>query len=370
METIDSFSLNERDPRALQAFLPENEKIAKRVLAEVEARRKDPEALIDKAMAFYESVDRAEAAGEPGLLNQQIPNYITEEALATSFAMQFGQVVEEGVPDQVPEFTLVDPTAVSVFEVSLTNQPQAGSRRRKKYTIAEVQTTGRWQEIQTEPVYIEFINPFFPRKRAMIETEANLKAAIAMEREFDSMSWTLIANAIETTFTKAYTFQDSDVLGIPTGNNATSAYSFWKTLRTNVIPYFQGVQKANRVINIHMLHTDLQYLYQVAPLGASLGGFTQFQQAVYAGNITDIQIYGHRFRIIPQNNRITTGKMYCTVGPVFKMWLPPTGSHVRRVVERGGDESLSIHRMYANLQPSVWFSNLYFSTWSISNTDG
>lgn len=370
MEMVDSFSLNERDPRALQAFLPENEKVAKRVLAEVEARRKNPEAFIEKVMAFYEAVDKASAAGEPGLLNQQIPNYITEEALATSFAMQFGQVVEEGGPDQVPEFTLADPDAVSIFEVSLTNQPQTGSRRRRKYTVSEVQTTGRWQEIQTEPVYIEFVNPFFPRKRALIETQANLKAAYAMERELDRISWALIDNAIQTTFTKAFTFRDSDVLGIPAGNSGTSSASFWKTLRTNVIPYFQGVGKANRVINIHLLHTDLQYLYQVAPLGATLGGYSQFQEAVYAGNITDIVIYGHRFRIIPQNSRITTGKMYCTVGPVFKMWLPPTGSHVRRVVEPGGDESMSIHRIYANLQPSVWFTNLYYSTWSTTDTAG
>lgn len=317
-------------------------------------------------------IERASAAGEPGLLDQARPNYITEEALVRAFATSFGMVELGGDTDQIPEFTTLEPDAVNVFSVAVT-KGAGGARRRLNYRVVETQTAGNWKEIQTEPVEIQWVNPFFQRKRAILDVQANDKTAYSLRKEIDNIAFTAVTNSIKTTFAasdKVYTFKDADVKGLPVGNSKTSTVSFWKTLREQVIPYYQGAGKADRVINIHILHTDLQFLYQVAPLGATLGGYSDFQRDIYEGNVQDVAIYGHRFRIIPENWKINSGEMFCTVGPVFKMWLPPSGSVVHRIARDDGSTVLTLHRVYEILSPSTWFTNVLKSTWSTTDTSG
>ena len=195
-----------------------------------------------------------------------------------------------------------------------------------------------------------------------------------MTKELDNIAWTLFAGSsvLKTTFAtadKVWTFKDTDVVGRPTGNSKTSSKGFWPTLREVVIPYFQGASKADRVINVHIRHTDLQYLYQVAGIGTqSLGAYTEHQRKVYEGNITDIDIYGHRFRIIPENWKIASGTLYCSVGPVFKMWLPPSGNVQRTAVQPDGSEDRIFSRIYEILSPSPWWTNLLYTTWSTTDT--
>lgn len=317
-------------------------------------------------------IEKAYAAGEPGLLDQLRPNYITEESLVRTFAGSFGEIVLEGDTDQLPEFTTLEPDDVKMLTVAVT-KGRGGARRRLNYKVVESQTTGSWKEIQTEPIEIPWENPFFQRKRAILDQQANDKMAYFMAKELDKIAFTTVKDALKTTFAstdKVWTFKDADVKGRPAGNDDTSTDSFWKTLRTKVIPYYQGTRKADRVINIHVLHTDLQFLYQVAPVGTTLGGFSDFQREVYEGNIQEIVIYGHRFRVIPENWQINSGQMYCTVGPAYKMWLPPSGSVAHRVTRDDGSTVMSLHRVYELLSPSNWWTNLYRTTWSTSSTDG
>lgn len=362
-------SLLELSPRHPAAVLDENRAYYERIYAQAKARLG-----VDGQEELHDKFEKALAAGEPGLLSQAVPNYISEESLVRTFATSFGIVAPEGSADQVPEYTLPEPDAITILTVAVT-AGRGGPRRRLRYKVAETQTTGSWKEISTEPVEIPFVNPFFPRKRAILEAQAADKLAYYTAKEIDNIVWTLISGSsvLKTTFAsgdKVWTFKDADVTGRPTGNSKTSAASFWKTLRTTVIPYFQGAGKADRVINAYILHTDLQYLYQVAPLGATLGEFSRFQEQVFEGNIQDIRIYGHRFRIIPVNWKIATGEAFFNVGPVFKMWLPPQGN-VQQVTRRDdGSEVRVASRIYEILSPSPWWTNILKSTWSTTDTNG
>jgi hypothetical protein len=353
--------------RPVQAVLPENRAAYTAIVEQAKARL-SPEGQAQ----LVDGIEKAYAAGEPGLLDQARPNYITEEAVVRTFATSFGEVVLDGSVDQLPEFTLLEPDDVKVVTVAVT-LGRGGPRRRRIYAVAESQTLGAWKEIQTEPVEVPFVNPFFQRKRAILDAQANDKMAYSMAKELDRLAFAAVTNALKTTFApsdKVWTFKDADVKGLPTGNNKTSSVSFWKTLRTVVIPYFQGVRKADRVINVHILHTDLQYLYQVAPIGASLGGYSDFQREIYDGNVQEITIYGHRFRIIPENWLIDSGEMYCVAGPVYRMWLPPQGSVTHRITRDDGSSVLSLHRVYEILSPSTYWTNVLKTTWSTTDTSG
>lgn len=327
---------------------------------------------IEKAIAQFE------ASGQPGLLSQMTPNYIRSEALVRTFATGFGIVVGEGSADQVPEYTLPEltPTNVKILTVAVT-EAAGQARRRVIYDVQETQSKGAWKEIQTEPAHIRRINPYFTRKRAVVEAEVADKLAYFLTKELDNLVWAFInvsgaKSILKSSFTgqKVWTFKDMDIAGLPNSNKGTSSASFWKTLRTNVIPYFQGIGKADAVINIHLNHMDLQYLFQVAPLGATLGGYSQFQTAVYEGNIQDISIYGHRFRIIPQNWLIASASMYCNVGPVFKMWLPAEGEVQVITNNPDGSQDRLLSQVYEILSPSPWWPNLYYTTWSTTDTSG
>lgn len=319
---------------------------------------------------LFSNLERASAAGEPGLIDQVRPNYMTEEALVRSFAAQFGIIELGGAPDQIPEFTLLEPDSSKVYTVAVT-AGKGNSRRRKQYEVAETRTTGFWKEIQTEPVYVKLPNPFFSRKRAIIEAQSSDKVAYYLEKELDDIAFTFITNALKTSFTgvKVWTFKDVDVLTLPTKNDYTSTVGFWPTLRNNVFPHFDGAGKRG-VIDIHINALDAQHIYKVAPVGATLGGYSTFQEQVFAGQITEIVIYGHRIRIIPENWQIASGELYATVGPVFKLWLPPSGSVVNRVVRGDTSYDLSLSRIYEGLSPSIWFSNVLRSTWSTTDTSG
>jgi len=268
----------------------------------------------------------------------------------------------------IPEFTLLEPDTSKVYSVAVT-AGLGNSRRRKQYEVVETQTTGFWKEIQTEPVYVKLPNPFFARKRAIIEAQSSDKTAYYLAKELDDIAFTFVQNALKTSFTglKIWTFKDADVLTLPTKNDYTSAVNFWRTLREIVFPHFDGAGKRG-VIDVHIHALDTQHLYKVAPLGVTLGGYSSFQEKVFAGQISEIEIYGHRIRIIPQNWQILTGELYATVGPVFKMWLPPTGNIVNRVVRGDTSYDLTLSRIYEGLSPSIWFPNVLRSTWSTSAT--
>jgi hypothetical protein len=340
---------------------------ARRAQAMIRKTSQGEGTLIGQVETALAAEDVARAAGQPGLLNQQRPNYITEESLVRSFVTSFAELALEGEGDQIPEFTFLEQDTPKILTVAFS-LAHAGVRRRAVYTVAESQTTGGWKEIQTEPVEIPFINPYFPRKRAIVETMANDKLAYVMTKELDNLVFTTLTASLKSTFAaadKVWTYKDADVVGRPTGNSKTSSKGFWPTLREVVIPYFQGASKADRVINIHVLHTDLQYIYAVAGIGTqSLGQYTEHQQKVYEGNIQDINIYGHRFRIIPENWKIASGEMFCRVGPVAKMWLPPQGSVTQNVIREDGSSVRTLHRVYEILSPATYWTNVLKSTWS------
>lgn len=356
------------DLRPLVASLPEyNEDALKPIMERAVARMTS-----SGEGAVVEKIEKAMAAGQPGLLDQLRPNFITEESLVRTFAAGFGLITLQGDTDQQPEFTLLEQDDVKINTVAVS-KGRGGSRTRNQYRVVESQTTGFWKEIETDPVEIPWANPFFQRKRAILDLMASDKMAYFMAKELDKIAFTSVTSALKTTFAaadKVYTFRDADVSGVPAGNDATSAVGFWPTLRTKVIPFFQGVRKANRVINIHFMHTDLQYIFGVAPLGSTLGGYSEFQKQVYAGNITDIAIYGHRFRLIPENWQVTTGQLYCNVGPVFQMWLPPSGSVAHRLDRPDGSTVMSLHRIYEVLSPTVWWTNVYRTTFNTADVSG
>ena len=362
-----------RPLRPVEAMLPENVEALKAYREQAELRQtpKGEDTLIGQVETALAAEDQARAAGQPGLLNQQRPNYITEESLVRSFVTSFADLTLEGEGDQVPEFTFLEPDTPKIITVAFS-LAHAGPRRRSVYTVAESQTKGGWKEIQTEPVEIPFINPYFPRKRAVVETMANDKLAYIMAKELDNLVFTTLEASLKTTFAtadKVWTYKDADVKGRPSGNSKTSSKGFWPTLREVVIPYFQGASKADRVINVHVLHTDLQFIYQVAGIGTqSLGQYTEHQRKVYEGNIQDINIYGHRFRIIPENWKIATGEMFCRVGPVAKMWLPPMGSVTKNIVREDASSVRSLHRVYEILSPATYWTNVLKSTWSTTDT--
>jgi hypothetical protein len=362
-----------RPLRPVEAMLPENVETLKafREQAEIRKTPQGEHTLLGQVETALAAEDQAQAAGEPGLLNQQRPNYITEESLVRSFVTSFAEIDLQGSGDQVPEFTFLEPDVPKIITVTFS-LAHASARRRVVYKVTETQTKGTWKEIQTEPVEIPFINPFFPRKRAVVETMANDKLAYLMAKELDNIVFTTLEASLKATFAaadKVWTYKDTDVVGRPVGNDKTSTKGFWPTLRENVIPYFQGANKADRVINVHIRHTDLQFVYQVAGIGTqSLGSYTEHQRKVYEGNIQDIEIYGHRFRIIPENWKIASGVMFCRVGPVAKLWLPPMGNVTKNMVRDDQSSVRSVHRVYEILSPATYWTNVLKSTWSTTDT--
>src|SRR3972149_10556342 len=89
------------------------------------------EALLRKVIAREDHPERitkvlaeARAAGEPGLLNQPVIRYMTEEARARSFADQFGVVTSEGAPNQVPYMVFLEPHKADVYDLAFHGKSQ------------------------------------------------------------------------------------------------------------------------------------------------------------------------------------------------------------------------------------------------------
>ncbi len=331
----------------------------------VKARLEHPEKTV-KALA------EARAAGEPALLTQQAIQYMTEEARARSFADQFGLVLGEGAPDQVPYMVFLEPDAVDVYDVALHGKEQNRIRKTQVYTTTDTYTSTGWKEITTPVIEYDGDNPFFPNKAAILEAQAMDKAAYYMGRKLDTIAWdTLTASIASFTGQKIWTFKDTDVLDLPTTNNITggSAKSFWRNLRDHVFPYYDNQDKGGRVIDIHVRANDMQYLFAVAPIGSTLGGFSTFQESVFRAE-TGVEIYGHRIRLHAENNRIASGFGYARVGPVFKMWLPMNGMAQNAQPQTPGYVAFRLRSWYAVLQPSVWNSNVAKFQWSITDVTG
>ena len=354
--------------RAPSSVLEENRAEYEKVHKRVKARLEHPEKVV-AALA------EARAAGEPGLLNQQAIQYMTEEARARSFADQFGFVTTEGGPNQVPYMTFLEPDKVDVYDVALHGKTQNLVRKTQLYATTDTYTSTGWKEITTPVVEYDGDNPFYPNKAAILEAQALDKAAYFMQRKLDLIAWdTLTASIASFTGKKIWTFKDDDVQDLPTSNDITagSAKSFWRNLRDHVFPYFDNQGKGGAVIDIHVRANDLQFLYAVAPVGTTLGGYSTFQEQVFA-NVRDgsaMDIYAHRIRLHAENNRVASGFFYARVGPVFKMWLPLMGALQTVVPQTAGYIAFRARSWYAVLQPSVWNSNVAKFQWSTTDTAG
>jgi len=337
------------------------------------------EALLRKVIAREDHPERitkvlaeARAAGEPGLLNQPVIRYMTEEARARSFADQFGVVTSEGAPNQVPYMVFLEPDKVDVYDIALHGKSQNRVRKTQLFTTTDTYTSTGWKEITTPNVEYDGDNPFYPDKAAILETQAMDMAAYHLQRKLDTIAWdTLTLGIASFSGLKIWTFKDTDVQDLPTTNNITggSAKSFWRNLRDHVFPYFDNQDKGNVVIDIHVRANDLQYLYQAAPVGTSLGAYTTFQERVFAAE-QNMVIYGHQVRVHAENNRIASGYGYARVGPIFKMWLPIAGAVQNVMPTTPGFVAFRLRAWYSVLQPSVWNSNVCKFQWSTSDTGG
>lgn len=334
----------------------------------VKARQDHPEKTI-KALA------EARAAGEPGLQTQQAIQYMTEEARARSFADQFGMVTSEGAPDRVPYMTFLEPDKVDVYDVALHGRTQNMVRKTQIYTTTDTYFSAGWKEITTPVIEYDGDNPWFPDKAAVLEAQAMDKSAYQMGRKLDLIAWDTLTGALGSfAGKKIWTFQDSDVQDLPTSNTITagSAKSFWRNLRDHVFPYYDNQGKGGIVIDVHVRADDLKSIYAVAPVGATLGGYSTFQEKVYQGvrDGTGFEIYGHRVRMHPENARIASGDFYTRVGPVFKMWLPMSGVVQNVTPQTPGFVAFRVRSWYAVLQPSIWNSNVAKFAWSTTDTAG
>lgn len=352
-------------PRRPFSVVPESRAVYEPIFNRVQARHAQPDRLVRKVAEAY-------AAGEPFLQNQARVEYMTEEALARSFAADFGVIVTEGEPNQIPAMVFIEPDKVDVYDVALHGRDQNRVRKTQVYATTDTYLSAGWKEVTTPVIEYDGDNPMFPDKAAQLEVLSMDQAAYHLQRKLDKIAWDTVDGAIGSfAGKKIWTFKDTDVIGLPTTNSLSSTQNFWRALREEVFPYFDNQDKGGNIIDIYVRTDDLKHLFKIAPVGTSLGEYTTFQEQVYRGTFEQgMLIYGHRVRIHPVNSRIAaSGTSYAKVGPAFKMWLPMAmGVRQPVVPSTPGYLAFRLRAWYAVLEPSIWRSNYCKFTWSTTAT--